>query len=190
MIKIGVLGSTRGTHLAYLVDAIQCKKLSASIEIVISSKSEALIVDRAKSLGLAASYINATGFTREEFDKQISALLKKYSVDLVVLMGYMRILSAAFLADWNNKIINVHPSLLPAHARKMDLDVHKSVLSAGDKESGCTVHYVTEEVDAGPIILQKTCPVFPHDTPESLKVRVQALESEALIEAIRRITTP
>ena len=115
---------------------------------------------------------------------KLSAVLREYQVDLLVLIGYMRILSHAFVSEWQDKIINVHPSLLPAFAGKMDLEVHEAVLAAGVPETGCTVHYVTKEVDAGPIILQKKCVVEPGELPASLKVRVQQLEGAALVEAI------
>jgi phosphoribosylglycinamide formyltransferase-1 len=101
-----------------------------------------------------------------------------------VLIGYMRILSNQFVAQWNNKVINVHPSLLPAFAGGIDLDVHRAVLASGIKETGCTVHKVTTEVDGGPIVVQKACPVMVNDTIKTLKARVQALEGKALVEAI------
>jgi phosphoribosylglycinamide formyltransferase-1 len=184
MIRLGILGSTRGTNMQAIIDAIQQNRLSASIEIVISNKPDALILSRAAEYGLPAQYIAAQGLTREQYDQQVSALLHQYNVELVVLIGYMRILSTDFVTEWKNKIINVHPSLLPAFAGMMDLDVHRAVLAAGATETGCTVHQVTAEVDAGPIIVQKKCAVFVTDTPESLKQRVQELEGEALIAAI------
>jgi phosphoribosylglycinamide formyltransferase 1 len=182
--RLGILGSTRGTHLSAIVEAIQQKRLSASIELVISNKSDAGMLARAASYGLPAQFIDPQGLTREEYDHQLSILLQQHAIDLIVLIGYMRILSTAFVTEWKNKIINVHPSLLPAFSGKMDLDVHRAVLAVGVKETGCTVHYVTEDVDAGPIILQKTCAVFENDTPESLKKRVQQLEAAAIVEAI------
>jgi len=185
MIRLGLLGSTRGTHLLTLADAIQHSRLAASIAVVISNKADALILKRAATLGLPAQFVDAQGLTREAYDQKISSLLSDYAVDLVVLMGYMRILSTEFVTTWKNKIINVHPSLLPAFAGKMDLDVHRAILAAHLKESGCTVHYVTQAIDAGPIIVQKKCPVLSNDTPESLKQRVQQLEGQALIEAIK-----
>jgi phosphoribosylglycinamide formyltransferase-1 len=184
MIRLGVLGSTRGSSLQPVIDAIREKRLSASIEIIISNKSDALILERAKDAAIPFQFIDGKGWTREAFDQQVTTLLRYHRVDLIVLVGYMRILSAGFIRDWKNKIINVHPSLLPAFAGKMDLDVHRAVLEAHLKETGCTVHIVTEEVDAGPIVVQKKCNVLAGDTPETLKARVQAIEGEALIEAI------
>jgi len=187
MKRLAILGSTRGSHLDYIVNAIRQNELSATINIVMSNKLNAPILERAKNFGLTTDIIDVTG-TREECDARVTAKLRKHSIDLIILMGYMRILSADFIHAWENKIINIHPSLLPAHAGKMDLDVHRSVLAAGELETGCTVHYVTEHVDAGPIILQKKCQVLITDTPETLKARVQQCESAALIEAIRIFT--
>lgn len=184
MLKLAILGSTRGTNMLAIIEAIQQKKLPATIEVVISNKADAIILERAREHGLVAEFIDPKGLTREEYDERVSALLRQHQVALVVMVGYMRIVSDKFVADWHHRIINVHPSLLPAFAGKMDLEVHRDVLSAGVKESGCTVHYVTEIVDGGPIVVQKACPVLAGDTPESLKARVQALEGEALIEAI------
>lgn len=183
--KLGILGSTRGTNLLAIMAAIETKRLSANIELVLSNKSDAIILKHAASFGLPSVYLDPTGLSREAYDRAVSAKLIEYAVEVIVLIGYMRILSAEFVSLWESKIINVHPSLLPAHAGKMDLDVHRSVLTQGDKESGCTVHFVTQEVDAGPIILQKKCRVIESDTAESLKKKVQELEGEALVEAIR-----
>lgn len=188
MIRLGILGSTRGTHFLTVLQAIQQKKLSARIEVVLSNKAESGILQHARHHGITAEFLDPTGLTRAEYDEQVSLALHQYQVDLVVLIGYMRILSGVFVRAWSHRIINVHPSLLPAFAGLMDLAVHRAVLASGVTETGCTVHYVTEEVDAGPILLQKKCLVLPQDTPESLKTKVQALEAEALIEAIRAWT--
>ncbi len=184
MIRLGILGSTRGTNLTAIVAAIEQNRLPATINIVISNKSEAGILSRAQAYGLATQFINPNELSREAYDQAVSAVLQQKNVDLVVLIGYMRILSAEFVKTWANSIINVHPSLLPAFAGKMDLEVHRAVLASGVKETGCTVHYVTEEVDAGPIVAQLKCPVLEGDTPETLKQRVQQLEGEALVQAI------
>jgi phosphoribosylglycinamide formyltransferase 1 len=188
MIRLGILGSTRGTNLEALIEAIKRKRLSASVAIVVSNKPDAIILERAITHGLPGRFIDPTGLTREEYDQNVSSLLHQYAIDLIVLVGYMRILSDRFVMQWANKMINVHPSLLPAFAGKMDLDVHRAVLESGVKETGCTVHYVTQEVDAGPIILQTTCPVLSDDTPDMLKQRVQQLEGDALVEAIKLIS--
>lgn len=187
MIKLGILGSTRGTNMLAIIDAIKHKQLPASIELVISNKPDALILERARANGLNAEYLNPAGLSRSEYDQCITKLLIEHQVDLVVLIGYMRILSADFVTHWAGRVINVHPSLLPAHAGMMDLAVHQAVLDSLDKETGCTIHFVTSEVDAGPILLQMTCPVLADDSAESLKERVQTLEGPALIAAIVNI---
>ncbi|HEX4046101.1 MAG TPA: phosphoribosylglycinamide formyltransferase [Gammaproteobacteria bacterium] len=188
MMRLGILGSTRGTNLLALLTAREEQQLAATINLVVSNKPDALILERAEIHGIPKQYVNSQGLSREQYDQKISDLLRHHEITLVVLIGYMRILSAAFVTAWQQKIINVHPSLLPAFAGKMDLDVHRAVLAAGVKETGCTVHYVTEEVDAGPIVLQKRCPVFATDTPETLKQRVQQLEGDALIAAINQLS--
>jgi phosphoribosylglycinamide formyltransferase-1 len=159
-------------------------KLKAEVALVISNKPDALILDRARSSHLPAQFIDPTGLSREDYDAQVSAVLHEKAIDFIVLIGYMRILSAPFVHEWQHKIMNVHPSLLPAFAGKMDLAVHEAVLAAGVAETGCTVHYVTENVDAGPIIVQKKCAVLPDDTALLLKQRVQQLEGAALVEAV------
>jgi phosphoribosylglycinamide formyltransferase-1 len=188
MIRLGILGSTRGSMMLEVIEAIKQKKLAAMIQIVLSNKSEALILKHAELNNLSYQFVDPHQLTRDEYDQKISTLLLEHHVDLILLIGYMRILSPGFVERWENKIINVHPSLLPAFAGKMDLDVHKAVLAAGMEETGCTVHYVTAEVDAGPIIMQKKCMVLQDDTPQRLKQRVQCLESEALIEVIGRLS--
>lgn len=188
MMRLAILGSTRGTNLNALVNAIKQQHLSASIEIILSNKADAIILEKAKGFGIKSLFINPEGLSRAEYDNCLSELLKNHQIELVVLIGYMRILSAEFVFQWENKIINIHPSLLPAYAGLMNLEVHKAILDAGGSETGCTVHFVTEHVDAGPIILQKKCPVLADDTPEILKTRVQELEGLALVEAIQRIT--
>lgn len=187
MTRIAVLGSTRGTHLNALVEAINQKKLAASIELVLSNKADALILEKGAHFGIKSLFVNSQGFSRTEYDQYLSELLKHHQIELVVLIGYMRILSAEFVLAWEHKIINIHPSLLPAYAGLMNLEVHQAVLDAAEIETGCTVHYVTEEVDAGPIILQKKCPVRINDTPELLKARVQELEGVALVESMQTI---
>jgi len=185
MIRLGVLGSTRGTDLLPVLEAIQAGILNASVEVVVSNRKGAPILEKAKKHNIDHFFINHKNKTREAFDKEISERLKEKEVDLVLLIGFMRILSESFVAGWNGKIINVHPSLLPKHAGGMNEDVHGQVLKAGDKETGCTIHLVTAKVDEGPILVQKKCPVLAEDTIGSLKEKVQKLEGEAFIEVIK-----
>lgn len=184
MIRIGVLGSTRGTGMRAIMDAIASGKLIAEISVVISNKADAGILTLASSNNVAAQFVDPKNIDRETYDRNVSAVLHAHQVDVIVLVGYMRILSVEFTETWRQKIINVHPSLLPDFAGLMDLDVHRAVIEASKKQTGCTVHYVTAEVDAGPILLQKTCDVMLGDTPEILKARVQALEGEALVTSL------
>ena len=184
-IRLAILGSTRGTSMQALIEAINAKKLSAQIEIVVSNRADAGILTRAESFGLNTCCLESKNLSRQRYDDHLNAILSLLPIDLIVLIGFMRILSAPFVERWRNKIINVHPSLLPKHKGLMDLAVHESVLASSDKLSGCSVHYVTQSVDGGQILMQKTCQVEKTDTVFSLKEKVQALESVALIEAIR-----
>lgn len=197
MLRLVVLGSTRGTSLQPIIDAIAHGTLQATIVLVVSNKPDALILERARTHGIPAVYLDMKKNhgsederqkTREEYDRDIMTLLDQHHIDLILLIGYMRLLSSAFVQKWHKKIMNVHPSLLPKFPGGMDLDVHRAVLEAGEKETGCTVHWVDEGVDTGDIIVQKKCSVEPTDTPETLKAKVQALEGAALIEAIERIS--
>lgn len=189
MRHIGILGSTQGTDMLAVIDAIQKQIISAKIQVVISNKKDAKILERARQQNLQAEFVDPKNLTRTAYDEKVSAILHANQVDLIILIGYMRILSKEFVDGWRNQIINVHPSLLPAFAGAMDENVHQAVLDAGVAETGCTVHYVTEEVDAGPILIQKKCPVLPGETVESLKARIQKLEGEALIQAIGALSS-
>ena len=184
-IKLGVLGSTQGTDLQAIIDSIDLKKLDATVEVVISNSSNAYILERATKHNIPNFFISHLNKEREQFDAQISTMLKKYKVDLVLLIGFMRILSATFCREWKGHILNVHPSLLPKYAGGMDTNVHEEVIKNRDMETGCTIHFVTEAVDGGPILIQKKCSVDTNDTPDSLKKKVQVLEGEAFIDAIK-----
>jgi phosphoribosylglycinamide formyltransferase-1 len=185
MLKIGILGSTRGSAMQPIIAAQESNQLKAELVVVISNQEDALILDKARQHHIPACFLDQAKLKRADYDALLSNKLKEYAVDYVVLIGYMRILSEPFIAAWRHKVMNVHPSLLPAFANKMDRAVHQAVLEAGVRETGCTVHEVTERVDEGPIILQKKCPVFDNDTIDTLKARVQSLEGQALIEAIQ-----
>lgn len=186
-IRLGVLGSTRGTDLRFIIDAINSGQLNSSVQIVISNRSKAMILDRAKRYGIKSLFIDHKGRSREDFDRKVSQILNEHKVDLVLLIGFMRILSDWFCKEWVGQVLNVHPSLLPRYAGGMDTNVHAEVLKSGDRETGCTIHFVTEDLDAGPILIQKKCPVKIDDTPETLKDRVQKLEGLAFLEAIQLV---
>ena len=187
MIKLGVIGSTKGTDLCAIFDAIKTGELNAQASVVMSNLKSAYILERAKKHNVPAVFISHKGKSREAFDAEITSLLKEHNVDLVLLIGFMRILSAEFCREWRDRLLNVHPSLLPKYAGGMDTNVHKDVLNNGETETGCTIHYVTDALDGGPILIQKKCNVEPDETVETLKTKVQKLEGEAFIEAIQLI---
>ena len=188
MIKLGIIGSTNGTDLQAVLDAIGSGELNAEVSVVLSNQKNAYILERAENHNVPAVFVSHKGKTREEFDAEMTGVLKEYGVDLVLLVGFMRILSAGFCREWQNKLLNVHPSLLPKYAGGMDTNVHKEVLKNGDTQTGCTIHFVTDEVDGGPILVQKKCNVESDDTAETLKIKVQQLEGEAFIEVINLIS--
>ena len=187
MIRLGVLGSTNGTDLQAILDAISGRKLNANVAVLISNRANAYILERARNHNVPAFFISHKKKTRKEFDTEMTTVLKKHNVDLVLLIGFMRILSAEFCREWQDRILNVHPSLLPKYTGGMDMNVHTEVLKNGDKETGCTIHFVTEELDAGPILVQKSCRVETDETVQSLKAKVQALEGVAFIDAIQLV---
>ena len=187
MIRLGVLGSTRGTDLQVILESVKAKKLNATVSVVISNKEKAYILKRAQNNGLPSIFINHKNKKRENFDLELTSTLEKYNVEFILLIGFMRILSSTFCNRWRHKIINVHPSLLPKYSGGKDMNIHEQVIKNGDKESGCTIHFVTEELDKGPILIQKECKVNTNETPETLKVKVQELEGIAFIEAINQI---
>ena len=187
MIKLGVLGSTGGTDLQAIFDAIDSGELNARVSVVLSNQKSSYILKRAKNNNVPALFVTHKGKTREKFDTEMMGILKSWGVDLVLLIGFMRILSADFCLKWKGRLLNVHPSLLPKYAGGMDTDVHKEVLKSGDIETGCTIHFVTDDVDGGPILIQKKCNVEARDTVETLKNKVQNLEGKAFIEAIQLI---
>ena len=189
MIRLGVLGSTKGTDLQAILDSIQADKLNAAVSIVLSNRKNAFILERAQNHNVPAFFISHQGKKRGEFDAEMTQVLKNHNVDLVLLIGFMRILSDDFCRVWRDRILNVHPSLLPKYAGGMDMNVHEEVLKNNDKETGCTIHFVTDEVDGGPILIQKKCGVEPNDTAQSLKAKVQDLEGNAFLEAIKLFET-
>jgi phosphoribosylglycinamide formyltransferase-1 len=183
-LTIGVLASTRGTDLQELIDLSEAGKLDVKIACVISDKKEAYALERARKHRIEAIFIDPKGKKRETFDKEAAALLEARGVKVVVLIGYMRLFSSWFVEKYRNRIMNIHPSLLPLFPG-MDRSVHEEVLNAGVKITGCTVHFVDEGKDTGPIILQEAVPVLNGDTVDSLKDRVQAAEKRILPQAIR-----
>ncbi len=184
--RIGVLVSGRGTNLQALIDATEKGEIPAEVVIVISNKKDAYALERAKRHNIPALYISHKEFpSREEFEKALIEELDKKKVDLVCLAGFMRVLSPYFVNLYRMRIMNVHPALLPVAKGLYGEKVHEVVLASGAKFSGCTVHFVTEDVDGGPIILQRIVPVEDEDTVETLAERVLKEEHIAYKEAIK-----
>jgi phosphoribosylglycinamide formyltransferase-1 len=181
-LKVGVLGSTRGTALQGILDATD---LNVEITLILSDRASAPILQRAADHHLPSLHLDPKGLTREAYDKEVTNALKAAGAQLILMIGYMRIVSPDFVAAWRGRLLNVHPSLLPAFGGLMNRSVHEAVLASGVMETGCTIHQVTEDVDAGPIVLQKRTPVLPDDTVETLKDRVQSLEQAAFVEVLR-----
>ena len=155
MIRLGILASTRATDMQAVIDAIGNKELNARISVVVSNKQDAYALERAKQHNIKSFFVDSKKKEREQYDKEVAKILDKNNVDLILLIGYMRILSPWFVSRYKNMLINVHPSLLPKYAGSMDLDVHAEVLKNREKVTGATLHFVNESVDTGPIILQK-----------------------------------
>ena len=187
MLRLGILGSTNGTDMQAIIDAIGQGKLNAKIKLVISNKQEAYILKRAQKNNILNKYISDKNLDRDRFGELITKNFIELNVDIILLIGFMKILSDSFCLKWKDKILNVHPSLLPKYAGGMNNGVHEQVLKNKEDETGCTIHYVTEEVDSGPILIQKKCSVLSNDSVETLKKRVQELEGEAFIEALNFI---
>lgn len=183
--KIGILISGRGSNMAALADAVADGDIADSeVVVVISDKAEAAGIAKAQARGIATAVIEKNGRPRREHDAEIAAELKAKGVELVCLAGYMRLLSPEFIREFPNRIVNIHPSLLPAFP---GLNVQQQAIDHGVKVSGCTVHFVDEDLDAGPIILQRTVEVKDDDTAETLSSRILEIEHETYIEAVKRI---
>lgn len=183
--KIGILVSGHGTNLQAIIDAIENGELNARIAVVLSNKKEAPALARAQKKNIETAYLDPKSFAgKKEFDLALARELKNRQIDLVCLAGYMRILGPEFIREFEGKIINIHPSLLPAFP---GLDVQQKAIDYGVKFSGCTVHFVNEEVDGGPIILQAVVPVHESDDAETLAQRILIQEHLVYPQAIQMI---
>ena len=182
MKRLGILLSGRGSNFEAIADNVAAGSIEAEIAVVISNRIEARGLELARQRGLNALCIPSKGLDREIYDRQLIAELKRYDVDLVCLAGFMRVLSAQFIRAFPNRILNIHPSLLPAFP---GLDAQQQALEHGVKITGCTVHLVDEYLDAGPIIMQAAVPVFDEDTVETLSARILKEEHRIYSEAIR-----
>jgi phosphoribosylglycinamide formyltransferase-1 len=178
--RIAVLASTRGTDLQAIIDEIKAGRLKVELACVLSNDRHCYALERAHAQGFKTYWVDQKDKSRAEFDREVVKILKSEQIDLIVLAGYMRILTPYFIGEFRGRVINIHPALLPKYGGKNFYGdkVHEAILKSGEKETGMTIHFVEEEVDRGKIILQKTCPALAEDTVETLKARVQGLERE------------
>lgn len=182
-LSIGVLISGSGTNLQSIIDAIEAKKLDAKIAFVLSNKADAYGLVRARNHGIPTEVLDHKTYpSREAYDQAVVDLLRQRGVELVVLAGFMRLLSPIFIKAYSNRIMNIHPALLPAFP---GLHVQKKAVEHGVRFSGCTVHFVNEECDEGPIIIQAVVPVFPDDSEETLAARILKQEHRIYPRAIQ-----
>ncbi len=182
-LNIAVLVSGSGSNLQCIIDACESGSIDAAVKIVISDRQEALGLERAKKKGIRAEFVDFKSFSgREEHEKACSALIDSECCGLVCLAGYMRLVTGWFVRKYQGRIMNIHPALLPAFP---GAHAHRDVLAYGAKVSGCTVHFVDEEMDSGPIIIQTSVKVLESDTEETLGKRVLELEHKAYLEAIK-----
>jgi phosphoribosylglycinamide formyltransferase-1 len=186
-VRIGVLASGRGSNLQAIIDAIEAGKLDAKVVLVLSNKKDAAALERARKHGLTDVFLDPKPFagqpdSREAYDRAALDVLRKYDVELVLLAGYMKIVTPVLVKVFENRMMNIHPSLLPSFP---GLDVQKKALEHGVKLSGCTVHFVTEGVDEGPIIIQAAVPILEGDTPEALAARILVEEHKIYPKAVQ-----
>ncbi len=193
MKKIGVLVSGRGSNLQAMIDAIKTGYIAdAAIAVVVSDVGDAYALTRAREHGIKAVHVNPKSFTtKESYEEEILTLMRKERVDLILLAGYMRIVGKRLLDAYPNKILNIHPALLPSFP---GLHAQEQAFNYGVKVTGCTVHFVNEGIDTGPIILQRSVPVLEDDTPDSLADRILKQEHKIYPEAVKlfiedRLTT-
>jgi len=187
LLRIAVLASGRGSNLQAVIDAIEAGQVQAKIAAVISNKKEAPALDRARKHGLKDLFIDPKPFagrpdSREAYDRALLDALNKYDVELVLLAGYMKIVTAVLVNAYADRMMNIHPSLLPSFP---GLDVQRKAIEWGCKLAGCTVHFVTEGVDEGPIILQAAVPIVDHDTPDTLAARILEQEHKLYPRAVQ-----
>ena len=182
MKNLGILLSGRGSNFEAIADNVASGRLNATIAVVISNRADAPGIESARRRGLNALVIPSKGMAREDHDREVVAALLRHKVDLVCLAGYLRLLSPWFVEQFPNRILNIHPSLLPAFP---GLDAQKQAFGYGVKVSGCTVHFVDADLDHGAIVLQKTVPVLDSDDEHALAARILEQEHIAYTEAIR-----
>jgi phosphoribosylglycinamide formyltransferase-1 len=184
MKRLGILLSGRGSNFEAIADSVAAGRIQAEIALVVSNRPEARGLERARARGLPAVCIPSKGLEREAYDRQVVAALKERQVDLVCMAGFMRLLSPYFIREFPNRILNIHPALLPAFP---GLEGQRQALEHGAKITGCTVHFVDEFLDHGPIIVQTPVPVLDDDTVESLSARILKEEHRIYSEAINLV---
>ncbi len=183
MVSIAVLASGSGTNLQSIIDALEAGSIDGKVDLVISDKADAYAITRAKKHGIETGLVEKkNGEKREAYDERLIEVLKAHDIELVVLAGFMRILSPLFLRAFPMRVLNIHPSLLPSFP---GLDVHRRAIEAGARFSGCTVHFVDEGVDTGPIIIQAVVPILEDDNPKILADRILEEEHRIYPEAVR-----
>jgi len=186
-IKTAVLISGRGSNMVSLVEAAQAKDYPAEITLVISNRPKAAGLTKAEALGVQAMAIDHKAFkTRSEFEDVLDAVLREAGIELICCAGFMRVLSADFVAGWSERILNIHPSLLPKYK---GLDTHQRALDAGDSHHGASVHYVTAELDGGKVIMQTQLTVQPDDTADSLATRLLPRELALYPDALKKVAS-
>ncbi|MCA1614615.1 MAG: phosphoribosylglycinamide formyltransferase [Acidobacteria bacterium] len=180
--RVGVLISGRGSNMVALADAAREGRVpGAQVVLVLSDKPRAGGLERARERGIETAVVERRGRTREEHEREVAAALRAAGVELVCLAGYMRLLSPCFLGEFRGRVLNIHPSLLPAFP---GLDAQRQAVEHGVKVSGCTVHFVDETLDGGPVVTQRVVPVLDSDTPETLSARILVEEHRAYTEAL------
>jgi len=181
MKKIGILISGRGSNFEAIARNVQAGKIPAEIGVVISNKEEAAGLAIARQMGLNAVCIPSKGKEREAFERELVAALRQYKVDLVCLAGFMRVLTSHFIREFKGRILNIHPAILPSFP---GVEAQKQALEYGVKFTGCTVHFVDEGVDTGPVVAQAVVPILDNDTPETLAARILKEEHRIYTEAV------
>lgn len=187
-LKIGILTSRNCKDGIFLLKEIRAGRLDVEVKIILSDNGDIYPLEigrMCREENIPLCFETPFFKTKEQYDRKLIFMLEKYDVGLILLIGYMKILTPVFIERYRGKIINIHPSLLPAFAGGIDKEVHLAVLNSGVKITGCTLHFVTEELDAGPIILQKAVSVKQNETVDSLRNRIQVAEQEIIIKAIK-----
>lgn len=186
-VRTAVLISGRGSNMVALTKAAQAEDYPAEIKLVISNRPKAAGLDKAKALGIKAIGIDHTAFkSRRKFEKALDDALREAKIELICCAGFMRVLTPWFVSRWEGRLLNIHPSLLPKYK---GLNTHQRALDAGDMAHGCTVHYVTAELDGGATILQKSIKISPEDTAKLLSERLLPLEQKLYPQALRQVAT-